>query len=103
MAEKIDFEAEGLLDGLTAEERASRLALLERLEGEGMPLEELRAAVQEGRLAVLPVEHALGGEPRYTLAEIAERRVRGELRLRPTVHVVDAVEDGPVLVDRRGA
>jgi adenylate cyclase len=73
MAERIDFEAEGLLEGLTGAERESRLALLERLAGDGVPLEELRAAVEEGRLAVLPIEHQLAGEPRYSLEDVAER------------------------------
>ncbi|MFC5730754.1 MULTISPECIES: phenylacetate--CoA ligase family protein [Nocardioides] len=37
------------------------------------------------------------------VAAVAERRAQGELRLRPTVQVVDRVEDGPVLVDLRHA
>lgn len=35
-------------------------------------------------------------------AALAERRARDLLRVRPTVEVVDTVEEGPVLVDRRG-
>lgn len=73
MAKGIDFEAEGLLENLDGEERASRLELLERLEEDGVPLEELHKAVEEGRLAVLPMEHLLAGEPRYSLEEVAER------------------------------
>lgn len=70
---KVDFEAEGLLDGLQGDARAARLALLERLAGEGVPLEELREAVEGGRLALLPVERAIaGGGPRYTPREIAD-------------------------------
>ena len=39
-----------------------------------MPLEELRDAVAAGRLALLPVEHAIAGDgARYTAREIAER------------------------------
>jgi adenylate cyclase len=69
-----DFEAEGLLDGLEGEARAARLGLLERLESEGVPLAELRDAVAAGRLALLPVEHALAGDgARYTAHEIAAR------------------------------
>lgn len=68
-----DFEAEGLLDGLAGDERADRLALLKRLAGEGVGIDELRAAVAEGRLAFLAVERALAGEPRYTPREVAER------------------------------
>jgi adenylate cyclase len=70
----IDFEAEGLLDGLEGEPRRARLELLERLAGEGVPLEELREAVEGGRLALLPVEHAIaGGGTRYTPREVAEK------------------------------
>ncbi len=70
----IDFEAEGLLDGLDGEARAARLELLERLAGEGVPLEELREAVEGGRLALLPVERAVaGGGARYTPREVAEK------------------------------
>lgn len=69
-----DFEAEGLLDGLEGELRAARLALLEQLAADGVPLEELRNAVAAGRLALLPVEHAIAGDgARYSAREIAER------------------------------
>jgi len=69
----IDFEAEGLLDGLEGEAREARRALLERLAGEGVPVEELRGAVEGGRLALLPVEHAIAGDgARYTPREVAE-------------------------------
>jgi adenylate cyclase len=69
-----DFAAEGLLDGVEGEARAARLELLERLEGEGVTLEELRSAVEAARLTLLPAERALaGGSPRYTTREIAER------------------------------
>jgi len=68
-----DFEAEGLLDGVEGEAREARRRLLEQLDGEGVPLEELREAVAGGRLTLLPVERALaGGSPRYTPREVAE-------------------------------
>jgi adenylate cyclase len=70
---RIDFEAEGLLDGVEGEAREARQDLLERLAGEGVPLGELREAVEGGRLSLLPVERALTGDgPRYTPREIAE-------------------------------
>jgi adenylate cyclase len=70
----IDFEAQGLLDGLDGErEREARLELLRELSQDGVDLEELRRAVAENRLALLPSELALGGRGRYTLAEVAER------------------------------
>ncbi|HEY2335378.1 MAG TPA: adenylate cyclase regulatory domain-containing protein [Solirubrobacterales bacterium] len=69
----IDFEAEGLLDGVEGEVREARLGLLEELAGEGVPLEELREAVATGRLTLLPVERGIAGDgPRYTREEIAE-------------------------------
>lgn len=71
-AGKIDFEAQGLLDGTDGEARAARQELLERLAAEGVPLEELRAAVDAGRLTLLPVERAFGGAgPQYTPREVA--------------------------------
>jgi adenylate cyclase len=69
-----DFEAEGLLDGLDGEARDARRRLLEELEGDGVGLDEIRSASDEGRLALLPLERELappGG--RFTFAEMAER------------------------------
>jgi adenylate cyclase len=69
----IDFEAEGLLDGTEDGARDDRLALLEQLAGEGVSLEELREAVEAGRLTLLPVERGIAGDgPRYTPREVAE-------------------------------
>jgi adenylate cyclase len=69
----IDFEAEGLLDGLDdGPARDARLELLHTLEHEGFTLEELRRAAGEDRLALLPVERVLEAEgPRRTLREVA--------------------------------
>jgi adenylate cyclase len=75
-APEIDFEAEGLLDGLEGDARRARRDLLEQLAADGCTLEELRDAVVAGRLTLLPVERALAGSgPRYTPREIA--RVAG--------------------------
>ncbi len=60
-----------LLDGLEGEDRAARERLLERLAGEGYSLDDLKAAVEEDRLALLLVERVLGG--RYTAQELEER------------------------------
>mgnify|MGYP002622696008 FL=1 len=69
----VDFEAEGLLEGLEGRRREARLELLRELYEQGYSLEELREAVAEGRLVLLPVERVLsGGGGRYTLAEIAD-------------------------------
>jgi adenylate cyclase len=69
----IDFEAEGLLEGLEGSEREARLGLLRELAADGVGLEELREAVSENRLALLPVERVLSGEgPTYTPRQISE-------------------------------
>ena len=70
----VDWEAEGLLEGLEGEDRAAREKLLEELLDDGVELEELRTAVAEDRLALLPVERILsGGDDRLTIDEVAER------------------------------
>jgi adenylate cyclase len=70
----IDFQAEGLLKGKRGRAREARAELLSELVSEGATLEELRRAVEEDRLVLLPVERLLeGGGPRYTSAEVAER------------------------------
>ena len=70
----VDFEGDGLLDGLAGEEREARLRLLSELSEQGVEPEELRRAVAEQRLALLPVERVLAGEgERYTAAEASER------------------------------
>jgi adenylate cyclase len=70
----VDFEAEGLLEGLDGDARGARLRLLQELTDDGVPLEELRAACEEGRLALLPLDRELAppGE-RFSFAEMAER------------------------------
>src|SRR4051794_19107096 len=80
----IDFEDEGLLEGTRGKSRDARRELLEELEADGVPLEDMRRAVEEDRLALLPVERFLeGGGRRYTLTEIAdEAGVDAELLLR---------------------
>jgi adenylate cyclase len=70
--ERIDFEGEGLLDGLDAKHRGERLALLEYLERDGVPVSELRRATLAGTVMFLPAERVIGGERRFTTAEIAE-------------------------------
>ena len=69
----IDFEAEGLLAGLRGREREARRELLEELAADGVGIEDLRRAVVEDRLALLPVERALrSGDATYTHDEVAE-------------------------------
>ena len=73
MSGDIDFEAEGLLGDLSGEAREARLALLRELSEQGIPLEELKRAVEENRLVLLPVERVFDEEAhRYSPGEIAE-------------------------------
>jgi Adenylate cyclase regulatory domain len=69
----VDFEAEGLLEGVQeGRAREARLELLRTLSAEGFSLDELRAAAAENRLALLPVERVLAAEePRYTVEDLA--------------------------------
>jgi adenylate cyclase len=68
---RMDFEQAGLLDGLDGADRDAREQLLQKLADEGVGLDELKAAVAEDRLALLPVERVLGG--RYTASDIEQR------------------------------
>jgi adenylate cyclase len=68
----VDWETEGMLDGLGADARAGRVRLLEQLHSSGFSRGELKEAIAEGRLALLPVDHVLAGNPSYTATEAAE-------------------------------
>jgi adenylate cyclase len=69
---KIDFAAEGLLDGLDGAARTERLALLEQLAREGMPLSEMRRTTASGTIVYLPADRVLVGPERYTAAQVAQ-------------------------------
>jgi adenylate cyclase len=69
----IDFAAEGLLDGLDGDAREERRDLLERLHEQGFALDELRAAVEDGRLLFLPAERLVGGRPELSARDVVER------------------------------
>jgi adenylate cyclase len=69
--ERIDFAAEGLLDGLDGAERAERLVLLERLAADGVPLAELRRSTAAGSIVYLPADRVIVGPERFTSGEIA--------------------------------
>ncbi|GAC1315748.1 MAG: adenylate cyclase [Thermoleophilaceae bacterium] len=69
-----DFAAEGLLDGLSGDERDARLDLLEQLSEAGVSIDDLRRAVAEQRLPLLPVELVLSsGRLTLSARELAER------------------------------
>ncbi|MGD1056359.1 MAG: adenylate cyclase regulatory domain-containing protein [Solirubrobacteraceae bacterium] len=67
-----DFAAEGLLDGLEGSSRAERLALLEQLAANGVPMSELRRSTASGTIILLPADRVIVGPERYTAAEVAE-------------------------------
>lgn len=76
-----DFEREGLLSN--APDRDAREGLLRELHSAGVPLEELRGAVNRDRLALVPVEGVLQGDGEYTLQELAAQSgVRQQLLAR---------------------
>ena len=70
----VDFEKEGLLEGVEGDAaRKARLELLGKLSDDGVELDELREATQQGRLALLPVERVLAGEGRrLTQKQVAD-------------------------------
>jgi adenylate cyclase len=68
----VDFEREGLLAGLSDEqERAARRELLDRLAAQGFSLDELKRAVSDDRLTLLPLDR-LFEDRRHTLADVAD-------------------------------
>jgi adenylate cyclase len=70
----MNWQAEGLLDGLESdEEREGRRELLDRLHAEGCSIEELRRAVDEDRIALLPIEKMLLSDRRYTMRDVVEQ------------------------------
>ena len=92
----IDFEREGLLTGTRGKAREARRELLDQLAADGVPLEDLRKAVEEDRLVLLPVERVLEGEgPRYTAAQVAERAGVPEDLLRRNRLALGLPDPGP--------
>jgi adenylate cyclase len=73
MTDEPDFAAADLLKGLRGREREARLDLLRQLHKAGVPLEELKKAAEENRLALLPVELVLAREGKYSAREVAEK------------------------------
>ncbi|MHB1537709.1 MAG: adenylate/guanylate cyclase domain-containing protein [Solirubrobacteraceae bacterium] len=67
-----ELERAGLLDGLCGQRRRERVTLLWRLVREGVPLAELRRRSAEGTIMFLLADRVIGGERRYTAAEVAE-------------------------------
>ena len=100
----VDFEAEGLLEGLEGDEREARERLLTELSDDGVPVGELRQAVAEDRLALLPVERVLsGGGPVYSANEVAEKTgldVRFLEKLWRSLGLAPQLDDEPAYTER---
>jgi len=69
----VDWEKEGLLGELEGDEREARIDLLEHLQDDGVELDELKKAVEEDRLVLVPVERVIGGDSEYTPKEVADK------------------------------
>src|SRR3954454_14180915 len=69
----MDFEAEGLLHEIDGEDTEPSKKLLEQLSEDGVSDDELKKAVEEQRIALLPVERALGASRSLTAEDAAER------------------------------
>jgi adenylate cyclase len=69
---EIDFEAEGLLDGLEGEQRDERLALLRQLAADGVPLNELRRTTATGTVILLPADRVIDSAERYTAEQVSQ-------------------------------
>lgn len=98
----MDWAAEGLLDGLQGDAREARVGLLDELHDDGASLDDLRRAVGEDRLALLPIERAMLGEPRHSAREIAEVTgldVAWLLRYRRVIGLSAVGPDEPVFTD----
>jgi adenylate cyclase len=70
VANEQDFEREGLLEGLEDDAREARLDLLRQLDEAGVPLDALKRACEEDRLALLPVELVFSGDLRYSVDQV---------------------------------
>jgi adenylate cyclase len=71
--QQIDYEAEGLLDGLDGDAREERLALLRTLSDRGVPVAELKRTNDTGTLMYLLSDSVIVGPERFTAAEVSER------------------------------
>src|SRR4051812_7319401 len=73
-ARDVDWDAEGLLEGLEDDAaRDARRRLLDELHESGMGVDELRRTIAEDKLVLAPVARALSSEARYTARDIAEK------------------------------
>ena len=67
-----DADVSDLLEGLEGDAREARLRLVRDLLDDGCPIDEIRAAAAEDRLALLPVDRVLRTQATHSLRDIAE-------------------------------
>jgi adenylate cyclase len=87
------FDDDSWLEGLQGPEREQRRKLLELLDAEGFSEDEVRVAIAENRLALLPVDRVLGGT--YTAREIEQRSGLPAAVMTRIRRLVGLVEPGP--------
>lgn len=69
----MDWEAEGLLEGLEGRAREARAGLLDLLAAEGFGLEEIRRSHEDGELLFLLAAEAIDARVRHTWEDLLER------------------------------
>lgn len=69
----MDWEAEGLLEGLEGRDREARVGLLDTLEAEGFSLEDIRRSHEDGQLLFLLSSRAIDVEVAHTWDELLQR------------------------------
>jgi adenylate cyclase len=91
-----DWESEGLLEGLeTEDERSARRELLDHLADDGCTVDELREAIEEDRLALLPMERLILRDRRFTIAEASEKTGLSEDYLSRNWRAIGLTEPDP--------
>lgn len=69
----MDWEAEGLLEGLEGRQRDARVALLDTLESEGFTLEDIRRSNADGELLFLLAGRAIDVKVEFTWEQLIEQ------------------------------
>src|SRR5690242_14305145 len=69
----MDWEAEGLLEGLDGADRRARVELLDLLESEGFPLEDIKRAHAEGELLFQLAGRAIDVDTSLTWQQLVEQ------------------------------
>lgn len=65
-----DYEREGLLEGLTGDERRTRVSVLESLAADGVDFDSMRDAIARDRLGLLLLERTLRPEDGHSLTDV---------------------------------